>query len=101
LVYLCFIAGSICLGVHRSRQARAVLEGWANRQGLRLIEAHRAWIWFGPFWLRTGGGHAVFRVRLLTSDETFRTGWARVGAWWNVIKVTDAVVVQLRDAEKA
>jgi hypothetical protein len=51
--------------------------------------------------LRTGGGHAVFRIRLVTSDGTVRTGWARVGGWWNTFGVTDAVVVRLHDAEVA
>ena len=63
------------------RRSRRIVQAWAAANGYRLLSAERRWLWFGPFWWRTGRGHAVFRVTVSDSAGNCRGGFVRVGGW--------------------
>ena len=78
-------------------RSREILEAWARGEGYRLLGAERAWLWRGPFWLRSSNSQHVFRIRVEDEDGAVREGYARVGGWFFGI-FTDAVAVRWDDA---
>ncbi len=77
-------------------RSQALLDRWAEREGLRLLEVQRAWFWRGPFWLRSNQGHQVFRIRAEDDQGRTRRGYVRVGGWFAGI-LSDQVTVQWDD----
>jgi hypothetical protein len=91
LVLLVAVAGIAGIAFHLYR-SRDILEEWAEREGVRLIEADRRWIWRGPFWWRSTEGQAVFRVVVEDRAGRRRRGHVRVGGWWLGLFSNEATV---------
>lgn len=64
------------------RRSEQILEDWAAAEGHTLLEVDRRHLFRGPFLLRAGEGHEVFRVVVRTPSGATRSGYVRVGGWF-------------------
>lgn len=94
-------AWGVWLVGRRDQEARRLLDQWAGAQGLQVVDARRALMWFGPFWWRTASSHVVFRFVITEASGARRSGWARIGAWWDVVRVSDHIEVRLDEPASA
>jgi hypothetical protein len=80
-VILAVVVGVLSIRWHYARSADLV-EEWAEREGHTLLEVDRRLLFKGPFLLRSGKGHEVFRVVVRTPEGATRSGYLRVGGWF-------------------
>lgn len=84
-----FVAVVIFLTVAR---ADTILNGWASRNGYRVLNRDYAWFFKGPFFWSTTRSQVVFRVTVQDGSGVPRSGWVRCGSWWGGILSDDAEV---------
>jgi hypothetical protein len=89
---LIIAAGILCCAWHFSR-GRALLDRWAEREGLTIISAKYCWLWRGPFWWRSSDSNAVYRVVVRDGHNGTRTGYVRCGGLFAGMW-SDAVAVE-------
>lgn len=76
------VAGATVLAVLWTRhRAGAILQRWAERNGLQILEAELRWFRRGPF-LLSGRGQVVYYVRAMDGQGLTRRGWVRCGGFW-------------------
>ena len=61
--------------------AQNVLETWARDNGYEIIDSEYRHLMKGPFFLRSGKGHAVYHVTVRDRDGNIRRGYVRCGSW--------------------
>jgi len=66
---------------HHAR-SRELLNQWARRNRLSLVNAQRRLLFRGPYTLWSGKGQAVFRVTVRDGTGRTRSGYVRVGGWF-------------------
>lgn len=77
-----FAALAIALWAWHFSRSRQILQSWAARSGLELLQAERRLFFRGPFWWRTGKGQEVFRIVVRDAAGQQRSGHARIGGWF-------------------
>ena len=80
-------------------RTKAMVEGWAGANRMRILESRR--LWFPPLgmFLTTSKSQVIVRIRVY--DETtqrIRSGWLRLGSYWWGVLDADAVEVRWEDA---
>ena len=65
-----------------NRRSRAILDNWADRTGLTLVEANWSFLWPMSFWLTTSRNQTVYRIKVRDHAGRTRSGWARCGTWF-------------------
>jgi hypothetical protein len=78
----------------RSR-SRAIIDRWSKQHGYEVLSAAPR-LWRGPFLLRSGHGHTVYRVTVKDASGTARSGWVRCGSWLLGL-VSDEITVEWDD----
>jgi hypothetical protein len=76
------VLGLVAVGLwwHHTRSA-ALLERWAEENGLTIVD-RRLWRLFrGPFPWTTAKGQSVYRVTVVDSSNRERSGWVRCGSF--------------------
>ena len=63
-------------------RARRILEGWARKNGYRILSSRVCWFWPGPFFLRRSARQWVFRVTVADGSGQTRRGWVACGGFW-------------------
>ena len=58
-----------------------MLDEWAARNGLQILERDYRALCQGPFVWRCSRGQAVYRVKVRDAEGQVRTGWVRCGGW--------------------
>jgi hypothetical protein len=63
--------------------SRDILQQWAVREGVEIIESKHRAVFRGPFTWNSQRNDAVFYVKVRTPAGVIRTGWVRFGksAW--------------------
>lgn len=83
LVIFIMFAVVIASLVWQTARSRELLDGWAQREGLQLLQVERRYMRRGPFFWSTSKGQEVFFVQVLDSRSgQVRPAWVRVGGWW-------------------
>jgi hypothetical protein len=75
-----FIATIVVASIvfHFSRSA-SLLDGWAEREGVRIVSQEKCWFFKGPFFWTTGKGQDVYYVTVEDRSGRTRTAYVRVG----------------------
>jgi hypothetical protein len=63
------------------RRAGAILQRWAERNGLQLLDSEMRWFRRGPFFW-SGRGQVVYYVSVMDSRGQMHRGWVRCGSFW-------------------
>ncbi|WP_232823565.1 hypothetical protein [Dyella sp. C9] len=97
LLFLLLIAGAIGLSWRHYQNARALLNDWADANGLRILHAKSNTFWLSvplSMWLTTSKYQMIFRISVYDeSIHRIRTGLVRLGTpIWGIMN-RDAVDV--------
>lgn len=65
----------------RANRKQYLIQQWAAKQGLRLIECDERRIARGPYFWTTLIGQAVYRIVVEFPDRHIASGWVRCGSW--------------------
>jgi hypothetical protein len=72
----------VLLGMWHYSRGRQLLEGWAGRQGLDLVDVEVRFLRRGPFFWTTSNGQLVYYVSLRDGSGEIRRAWVRCGGWF-------------------
>ena len=71
----------VLLVVWSHGRAQALLRGWAERNGYRLLHQECRYFFKGPFFWTSGRNQVVYRVTVEDAAGR-RSGFVRVGGWF-------------------
>lgn len=100
LLFLLLIALAIWLSWRHYRNAKALLQDWADANGLRILHARQSWGAMPlSMWFTTSKYQVVYHVSVYDeASHRMRSAWVRLGTrWWGVME-GDAVEVRWEDA---
>jgi hypothetical protein len=80
VIAVSLVVSGVALAWHFVR-GRALVEGWAQRQGYTLEACECRWLRRGPYLWMSSNAQAVYRVKVRTRDGRLRRGWVRCGGW--------------------
>lgn len=66
------------IAFHFSRST-SLLDGWAEREGVRILAREKCWFFKGPFFWTTSKGQDVYYVTVEDRSGRTRTAYVRVG----------------------
>ncbi len=83
ILFIAFVLGLIILTItwHFSR-SNSLLQQWARRNGLRIIQQEYRHFFRGPFFWTTSKGQTVYYVTVEDQQGNRRRGWVRCGGWF-------------------
>ena len=81
MVALAVLVGITACVWHFSR-SRGLLRQWAEDNRYELEDVSYCWLWRGPYTLRSGESHTVYRVTVRDDNGRRRRGWVRCGGWF-------------------
>ena len=81
LVVILFVVLGIASLIFHFSRAKTMLERWAARNGLRLLEREARILARGPFFLSTATGQEVFRILVQDQQGQVRRGYVRCGGF--------------------
>lgn len=100
LLFLLLTAAAVYFSWRHYANARALLQSWADANGLRILHARQSW-GFMPLsmWFTTSKYQVVYHVSVYDeASRRIRSAWVRLGTrWWGVME-GDAVEVKWEDA---
>jgi len=102
LLFLLLIAAAIWLSWRHWQNAKALLQDWADANGLRILHAKSNAFWLSmplSMWFTTSKYQVVYHVSVYDeASHRIRSAWVRLGTrWWGVME-GDAVEVSWEDA---
>jgi hypothetical protein len=80
IIIIVIVVGLFATIWHFSRSS-SVLDQWAAENGYRIISQNYRHLVKGPFFLRSGKGHAVYYVTVEDESGRQRSGYVRIGGW--------------------
>lgn len=95
VVVIVLVIGGLSMMWHFSR-GRTVLERWAAENGYEILQSRYRHLLKGPFFVRSGKGHAVYHVTIRDRGGAVRTAYVRCGSWLGGL-LSDHVVVEWMD----
>ena len=63
-------------------RSSALLEGWAQRHGYRIVAKEYRTFFRGPFFWTTGKGQTVYYVTVEDQHGQLHNGFVRCGGWF-------------------
>jgi hypothetical protein len=63
-------------------RSKSLLEGWATKNGLEIVNRDYCWFYKGPFIWTSSRNQSVFRVTARDKQGNLRSGWVRLGGWF-------------------
>jgi len=83
LPFLAFWLFIICWSVrHYYFTVPALLERWAEANGLVLLSKERRTFFKGPFFWTSSKNQVVYRIEAADAKGRRRNGWTRIGGYW-------------------
>jgi hypothetical protein len=85
LVFVIAVAGSVLMFVlirGGKRRAGQMLTEWAARNGYRIIESRRLYIFRGPYFSMSSRAQIIYRVTVQDAQGNIRRGWVRCGSYF-------------------
>jgi hypothetical protein len=67
--------------IWRGNRARRMVDGWARKNGIRVLECNKPVLLRGPFTFTTSKSQVVFRVMVELPDGRVAGAWLRCGSW--------------------
>ena len=81
LAIVIIVAATVLSILWTRRRSQTILQRWAERNGLQLLESELRWFRRGPFFL-SGRGQVVYYVSAMDGQGMIHRGWVRCGGFW-------------------
>jgi len=81
IVIVIVIVAAISLSWQK-RRSEALIDGWAQANGLTIVDKESRTFRRGPMFWTTAKGQTVYRITVRDQSGSQQTGWIRCGGRW-------------------
>jgi hypothetical protein len=83
LLFIAFVIGlNVLILWWTYVRSDSLIDGWAQRHGLRVLYRERRWFFRGPFFWTSSKGQTVYYITVQDNQGQRRNAWVRCGSWW-------------------